>query len=148
MRIELPEYKFSCPCCGVLKLSPDLIPTLQKALAILEFRFSLAPAALSVLSGYRCPDHNKAVGGAPHSFHLTGLAADTIPIVSNVDDSVVLRAWFFSLVSAGFNGVGLTSGFSVHADLRPFASGSLPLPQLWAPESQITKDKKYFYLLP
>jgi uncharacterized protein YcbK (DUF882 family) len=31
---------------------------------------------MSVSSGYRCLKHNKAVGGAPGSIHLTGLAAD------------------------------------------------------------------------
>ena len=29
-----------------------------------------------VNSGYRCPELNKAVGGVPDSFHLTGCAAD------------------------------------------------------------------------
>ena len=29
-----------------------------------------------VNSGYRCPELNKAVGGSPYSFHLTGCAAD------------------------------------------------------------------------
>lgn len=29
-----------------------------------------------VNSGYRCPALNRAVGGVPHSYHLTGRAAD------------------------------------------------------------------------
>lgn len=29
-----------------------------------------------VNSGYRCPELNRAVGGVPNSFHLTGCAAD------------------------------------------------------------------------
>lgn len=31
---------------------------------------------IRVSSGYRCPDLNKAVGGAPFSAHMMGLAAD------------------------------------------------------------------------
>jgi uncharacterized protein YcbK (DUF882 family) len=31
---------------------------------------------LYVSSGYRCPQHNQAVGGAPSSLHLAGMAAD------------------------------------------------------------------------
>lgn len=31
---------------------------------------------LYVSSGYRCPRHNKDVGGAPESLHLAGMAAD------------------------------------------------------------------------
>ena len=29
-----------------------------------------------VTSGYRCPAHNKTIGGAPNSLHLSGMAAD------------------------------------------------------------------------
>lgn len=32
--------------------------------------------AITVTSGYRCKDHNKAIGGAPRSQHLLGKAAD------------------------------------------------------------------------
>lgn len=32
-----------------------------------------------VTSGYRCPELNRKVGGAGHSFHLRGMAADIYP---------------------------------------------------------------------
>ena len=35
--------------------------------------------AISVTSGYRCNELNKAVKGSPTSSHLTGWAADLIP---------------------------------------------------------------------
>jgi hypothetical protein len=31
---------------------------------------------LYVTSGYRCPKHNRDIGGAPESLHLAGMAAD------------------------------------------------------------------------
>jgi len=31
---------------------------------------------LTILSGYRSPEHNKKVGGANESFHVKGMAAD------------------------------------------------------------------------
>lgn len=34
---------------------------------------------LTITSGYRSPSHNAAVGGAPNSFHVQGLAFDFVP---------------------------------------------------------------------
>ena len=33
-------------------------------------------APIGITSGYRTPNHNKAVGGAPSSLHMAGMAAD------------------------------------------------------------------------
>lgn len=41
---------------------------------------------LTVNSWYRSPSHNKAVGGAENSWHLTGLATDLKPEESSVDE--------------------------------------------------------------
>lgn len=35
---------------------------------------------LHVVSGYRCPELNVAVGGKPKSQHIQGLAADVVPL--------------------------------------------------------------------
>jgi uncharacterized protein YcbK (DUF882 family) len=67
-----PHFKlreFQCRCCGVVKLSPGL-------LAMLERMRGEWGAPMIVNSGYRCPKHNKAVGGAARSLHLCGMAAD------------------------------------------------------------------------
>jgi uncharacterized protein YcbK (DUF882 family) len=37
-------------------------------------QFTGVPVIVS--SGYRCPNHNKAIGGEPQSCHLYGQAAD------------------------------------------------------------------------
>jgi uncharacterized protein YcbK (DUF882 family) len=42
----------------------------------LETLRSLADVPVRVHAGYRCPRHNREVGGVPHSEHLEGLAAD------------------------------------------------------------------------
>lgn len=34
--------------------------------------------AIRISSGFRCPSLNKAVGGAPNSYHLVGRAADLV----------------------------------------------------------------------
>lgn len=59
----------SCRCCGRLT---DRFTTLGRT-------GSAAPAGgqrILLHAGYRCARHNREVGGAPHSEHLEGLAAD------------------------------------------------------------------------
>jgi uncharacterized protein YcbK (DUF882 family) len=72
--------EFKCPCnsCTENFIDDVLIEKLE------EVRVALGP--LRVTSGYRCPQHNKDVGGAPSSSHMAGLAADIQPIPVNVDD--------------------------------------------------------------
>lgn len=67
-------------------------------------------APVPVLSGYRDPAHNKAVGGKPLSQHLFGAAAD-IPGVLSVDRMRALRV---------FSGLGYnaSTGLVVHVDVR------------------------------
>lgn len=38
--------------------------------------------ALRVTSGYRTPEHNRAIGGSPTSQHITGEALDVVPYAS------------------------------------------------------------------
>ena len=61
--------EFRCKCCGRLKIEPKLVEMLQ------HIRDTLG-APVIVNSGYRCPRHNKAVGGVKNSDHLRGRAAD------------------------------------------------------------------------
>ncbi|MDR1515495.1 MAG: peptidase M15 [Synergistaceae bacterium] len=69
-----PHFKlreFQCRCCGLVKLSPRLLQMLE------ELREE-AEIPLVVTSGYRCPAHNRRVGGAPRSLHVEGCAADIL----------------------------------------------------------------------
>jgi len=65
------EEEFLCRCCGAGhgKMHPQLIIGLQ----LLRDRVK---APLTVTSGFRCVEHNRAVGGVPNSYHTQGLAAD------------------------------------------------------------------------
>jgi uncharacterized protein YcbK (DUF882 family) len=75
---------------------------------------------LSLFDAYRSPSTNKAVGGARHSYHLIGLAADPRTHYPVRD---VVRLGLFS-------GIGVRGGFVVHVDARhlapsgPFASSA------------------------
>lgn len=64
-----------------------------------------------VLSGCRCKDHNKDVGGSKNSYHLAGRALD-IRVDSNSERHKLVR-----LAAMIFNGVGVHNGY-VHIDAR------------------------------
>lgn len=70
-----PNFKaseFACRHCGKLPdggMDPRLIDTLQR---IRDY----VGVPVTINSGYRCPTHNRNVGGAAQSQHLLGTAAD------------------------------------------------------------------------
>ena len=64
-----------------------------------------------ILSGYRCPKHNREVGGAPTPQHLYGRAADI-----RVEGMSSLEL-FLEALRCEFGGIGLYPNF-VHVDVR------------------------------
>lgn len=98
---------------------PDIyIPNLKKLCAQLEVLRTEIKAPVSVTgSGYRTPDHNKKVGGAKDSQHLTASAAD---INAKGFTPKQLHAKIEELIKSGKmkeGGLGLYKGF-VHYDIR------------------------------
>lgn len=86
-------------------------------------------APLRVISGYRSPTWNMRVGGAEHSFHMEGLAADIAPVPlrdlpfwGEVDN---LHRLVLNMISAGelpeLRGLGYYPGKWIHVDARPTA---------------------------
>ena len=61
--------EFACKHCGVNKINQKVIYMVQK------IRDALG-VPLYINSGYRCEEHNAAVGGVKNSYHVQGLAAD------------------------------------------------------------------------
>ncbi|WP_200974439.1 D-Ala-D-Ala carboxypeptidase family metallohydrolase [Echinicola sp. 20G] len=69
-------------------------------------------------SGYRSPDHNKAIGGAKNSYHLKGMAAD-IKVGGITPQGLletVLRLKDEGKIKVG--GLGVYDSF-LHFDIRP-----------------------------
>lgn len=99
--------EFVCLCgCGRADMDPDHILKMYLARRFGYCRFV-------VTSGFRCAEHNAAVGGSPTSSHPKGLASDLKAANS--------RERFFlvkSLVLAGFERIGIGPDF-VHADSDP-----------------------------
>ncbi|QFQ29700.2 DUF882 domain-containing protein [Janibacter melonis] len=103
--------EFACKCggkyagCRRIVVDRDLVRGLEK------LRAKHYPRGLNVVSGYRCPAHNKAVGGATASQHMSGKAAD-IPSIVKAESVRALGV---------FGGVGVTArtGTVAHVDVRP-----------------------------
>jgi hypothetical protein len=57
---------------------PDIVENLKKLCQTLEIVRAALDKPMVISSGYRCPELNKAIGGAANSAHLYGLAADFI----------------------------------------------------------------------
>lgn len=109
-RIELLPGPFTmdevtCKCgCGYSHIDTIFVRKLIAARYI-------AATPFEITSWCRCPEHNKAVGGAPNSSHLKGEAVDIHVIDSNQ------RFWMLrSLVFAGFNRIGIGEDF-IHVDM-------------------------------
>ncbi|MDP3862971.1 MAG: D-Ala-D-Ala carboxypeptidase family metallohydrolase [Phaeovulum sp.] len=99
--------EIACRGTSALKLDTEAMERLQ------ALRAALGKPML-VLSGYRSPEHNKAVGGAPASKHMDGTAFD---IAMANHDPVAFET---AARKAGFKGFGFypRSGF-MHIDLGP-----------------------------
>jgi uncharacterized protein YcbK (DUF882 family) len=104
--------EFACRHCQAQVVPPrDLIHVLEHIRAI-------TGEPLPIVSGYRCPAHNAAVGGKPRSQHLLGTAAD-IPRYRATQDQAAV---------AGARGIGLKAGWAIHVDVRlgPRSSWAYP----------------------
>ena len=106
------KREFACRCCGDLKIEPGLIDAL-------ELLRAAANREIIIHDGYRCPTHNRNVGGVPDSEHKRGMAADiAIPGLS-------IQAMFdLALRIPAFlnGGIGVYDGGFLHLDIRPHAS--------------------------
>lgn len=108
--------EFACKCgCGLDGVSADLVAVLQAV----RDHFG---RPVTITSGLRCRKHNTRSGGAPASYHLTGLAADFV--VAGVPPREVYR--WLDFHCAGRYGVIEYRGW-VHVDVRPGAAYRRPL---------------------
>lgn len=99
--------EFDCKCsgkCNETKIDEQLVVFLQK----IREHFG---KPVDITSGYRCAEHNKAVGGVSSSLHTKGQAADFV--IDGVDPYDIAKY----AESIGVKGIGHYDDF-VHIDTR------------------------------
>jgi uncharacterized protein YcbK (DUF882 family) len=106
------RHEFACHHCG------RLIGPTASLLRVLEQLREVVGRPLAIVSGYRCPEHNAAVGGKPASQHLLGTAVD---IAQGYADARTAR-------ESGARGVGLKGGWVTHLDVRRGAPATWTYP--------------------
>ena len=106
------SLEFDCHgsgCCSETIINPKLVEYVQK----IRDHFG---KSITVTSGYRCPVHNKRIGGATGSRHSKGDAADIV--VQGVTPREVAQY----AESIGIKGIGLyetsADGYFTHIDTR------------------------------
>ena len=103
--------EFKCPCCDGLP-SSGMSTRLLDLLDCLRCKVGVP---VIVNSGYRCPSHNRNVGGVADSQHLLGTAADISASGITVDQLSDIAEVL------GADGIGkyYRQGF-VHVDVRGY----------------------------
>ena len=120
-----PDYEAGRFHCGCGKDHPSYID--EELLELLERIRVKAGIPMYISSAFRCPEHNKAVGGKPMSVHQVGRAVDVGRIRNG--------RWRYPLVKialeCGVFRIGLAKSF-VHIDnIRPNESMFHVAPTLW-----------------
>lgn len=105
-------------CHDGTELPAEFFPTTLKLAQQLEVLRAELGKPITIISGYRSPEHNAAVDGATHSQHMLGAASD---IVIPGFKPLEVHAAIERLIAAGKmhnGGLGIYDTF-VHYDVRP-----------------------------
>lgn len=90
--------------------SPDILKNIELLANRLQVVRDLLGKPIKITSGYRTPEHNRAIGGSTGSYHLTGQAADIqVPGMTPKQVADFLAGWS--------GGLGLYTAH-VHVDAR------------------------------
>jgi uncharacterized protein YcbK (DUF882 family) len=100
-------HEFQC------KDGSQLVKIDERLLVLLQHLRDKVQKPISIVSGYRTPEYNKKIGGAPKSQHMAGTAAD-IKIDGLTPKEVAKLA-----EEIGFDGIGAYKTFT-HVDVRGF----------------------------
>lgn len=108
------QEQCTCDCNHSLTVEPKLIAMLEKLREICGNR------PLYINSGYRCREHNAAIGGVPNSQHMYGTAADVAR-----PEGMTFDEFKICVEQLPFDGIGIyrNSDF-IHVDVREGGTGA------------------------
>ena len=107
------EFRCKCGKTHDTEINPNLVTNLEKLYRVLDC------SKIVITSGYRCPDHDKAVGGNGTGQHTKGNAADII--CYGQDGSIIsTKKVACKAQDIGFRGIGNIDRTytAIHVDVR------------------------------
>jgi len=113
MKNYFSVHEQGCKHCGVIRLAPGFLEKLN------QLRHAVGHP-MTVTSMCRCPEHNKAVGGKPDSFHLTSHSWGCCAVDISMNGWSSAQRWRFILtaINRGWSiGINWKLNF-VHLDRR------------------------------
>lgn len=121
-------WEFRCRANNEILINTDVIAHIQR---LEKFRIWYNRSMI-INSGYRTPEHNKAIGGAKESFHMQGIATDiSLPLGEFAGFSKARKEEFLQNIKRKWteicnaDGLGGGVGFYdvfIHLDSRKTAS--------------------------
>lgn len=118
------EFRCKCGKSHDFLISDELVSKLEQLYAALDC------GKIIVNSGYRCPEHDKAVGGTSTGQHTKGTAADVV-CYDKSGSVISAKTVCCKAQDLGFSGIAnITSAYtSVHLDVRTEANGMVMKPK-------------------
>ena len=115
MTKNFKKSEFDCKCGCIMPT--DVFVNIQKLANQLQYVRDYLDLPINLTNAYRCPTHNKAVGGVKNSQHVLGKAADIkIKGLTPQEVAVILdRLTTDGEILQG--GIGIYSTFT-HYDIR------------------------------
>ena len=109
------KKEFDCKCgCD---MPQDVLESVQKLSVQLQVVRNTSNAPISINSAYRCPSHNKAIGGVKNSQHILGKAADIRIKGLTADEVADLIESLYNKGEIQIGGLGRYNSFT-HVDIR------------------------------
>lgn len=99
------------------RMSEDVLSNVKDLACSLQVLRDFLGEPIRVNSGYRSPEHNKAIGGVPNSQHVLGKAADIKVKGVETEDLYLLIESLIGYGDMLEGGLGLYDSF-VHYDIR------------------------------
>lgn len=132
------EFRCKCGKQHDTLISSELVEKLQSLIG------TLGASKAMITSGYRCPAHDKAVGGTGYGQHTKGLAADVI-FYDRSGSPIITKLISCKAQDAGFSGIAnIDSTYTaIHLDVR--TSGKWYGDEVRGTSSSVTTDFYAYY---